>query len=61
MANGVGTRVNWPIEHSGYSIESTADITGGWTPFAVVVTTNATQFFFDVPAPPAQRFFRLVK
>ncbi|MEO7297605.1 MAG: hypothetical protein ABI042_03400 [Verrucomicrobiota bacterium] len=53
--------MNWPIEHSGYSIESTADITGGWTPFAVVVTTNATQFFFDVPAPPAQRFFRLVK
>jgi DNA-binding beta-propeller fold protein YncE len=61
MANGASTRVSWPLDHTGYSIESTTDITSGWMPFATVVSTNATQFFLDVPAPPAQRFFRLVK
>ena len=60
-ANGAGTRASWPMEYRGYSVESTTDITGGWTPYAAVVSTNATQFFFDVPASVSQRFFRLAK
>jgi hypothetical protein len=58
---GTNIRLQWPVDHSGYRVETTADPSGGWMMFGATVSSNATLNYIDVPTPGAQRFFRLTK
>lgn len=58
---GPNLRLQWPLEHSGYRVEATSDLSEAWTPLSTAVATNAMSNFIDVPTPGVQQFFRLTR
>jgi hypothetical protein len=58
--NGTGLRLSWPIEQSGFGLESSDRPDGGWNAYGSV-TTNATSYFLDLHPGQSQQFFRLNK
>ncbi len=58
---GSNIRISWPIEHTGYAVESTATSAGVWLPASGLISSNSAQFTFDAVLMPGQQFFRLAK
>src|SRR6185436_5229052 len=34
---GANVRLQWPVDHSGYQVEATSDLGGGWTLFSTTI------------------------
>ena len=58
---GPNLRLQWPLEHSGYRIETSSDLSGGWTSLNNSISTNEALNYIEVATPNAQQFFRLTK
>ena len=58
---GPNLRLQWPVEHSGFLVEATADPSGGWTALNTAISTNTSLNYIEAPAPTGQQFFRLMK
>jgi DNA-binding beta-propeller fold protein YncE len=59
--SGSNVRLEWPIEHSGFTLETTTTLPGGWAPVGIVPSMNAAINFLDVTPTAPQQFFRLSK
>src|SRR6185369_12139564 len=55
---GSNIRVQWPIEHTGFTVESSGDLSN-WAPVTNSVSTNASVSLVDLPLSQTQQFFRL--
>jgi cytochrome c peroxidase len=58
---GPNVRLQWPIEHTGFAVETSTALAGGWTPLGTVPSTNAILHFLDFTPTGPQQFFRLTK
>ena len=58
---GPNVRFQWPIEHTGFIVETTTALPGGWIPLGTVPSTNATVNFLDFTPAGPQQFFRLTR
>lgn len=58
---GPNVRLQWPVEHTGFSVETTTALPGGWTLLGTVPSTNATVNFVDLTPAGPQQFFRLTR
>lgn len=56
-----GVRLQWPVEHSGFALESSASPETGWALHGATAATNATWSYVDVLSGSPQRFFRLTR
>jgi len=53
--------LSWPLFAVKYQLQSSANVTGPWSPVLQTVTTNANQFTVTVPQNGLQQFFRLAE
>jgi hypothetical protein len=56
---GVTLRLQWPVEHAGFALETVSDLTGDWERLDAAISTNTTVNYADIPSPTGQLFFRL--
>jgi hypothetical protein len=56
---GSQVRLSWPITATGYAIEQSASLPGGWGPSGLSIGTEGSEYVAYAPASSSQRFFRL--
>lgn len=54
-------RVFWPLSATGFVLDESFTIDGGWSPVSFPYNTNETDISITVPAPTGSRFYRLRK
>ena len=58
---GASLRLQWPIEHAGFRLETAPGALGQWTNYGPAFSTNATSYFVDVSITVREQYFRLSK
>ena len=58
---GPAVRVFWPLPATGFVLDQSPTITGGWSQVSFPYATNATDISVSVPAPTGNTFYRLRK
>jgi hypothetical protein len=58
---GQTVRVFWPLSATGFVLEQSLTVAGGWSPVSSLFATNATGISISAPAPAGTRFYRLRK
>jgi len=54
-------RVSWPATASGYLLQSTSALPGGWATDAATVGTQNTESYVEIPMTATPKFYRLAK
>jgi hypothetical protein len=58
---GGGVRAFWSSSATGFVVDQSANVSGGWSQVPYPYTTNGSEVSITVPAPTGNRFYRLRK
>ena len=53
--------ISWPASATGYSVEKSSAVTGGWGPSGLSVAVEGPENAAYAPATASSQFFRLKK
>ena len=61
VSTDTNVTLSWPLFAANYQLQSSADLTGAWSPVLQTVSTNGNQFMVTLPQNSSQQFFRLAE